>query len=215
MEIETVHHYDYGDFLEGNLELSEKSVQLIGEADPKELKRDMRTFTWAGVGAVLAGIGIFLATNLGLGLMEAMPFLIAGGIAALGVGMMKGFSRIFGKRRLQLPRLQVRRKTEKKSEPTQVREIQQPRAVVSPRKRRRWSLSKSNSDSVIMGVCGGLAESSGISSSLIRLLFIAAFAITGGSAAVIYFVLGMFLPAGDSPRSLGRKGTNNNDIPIR
>lgn len=214
MEIETVHHYDYGDFLEGNLELSEKSVQLIGEADPKELNRDMRTFTWTGVGAILAGIGTFVATNLGLGLMDALPFLIAGGIAALGVGMMKGFSRIFGKRRLQLPRLQVRRKTQKQSEPTVVREFQQPtRAVVAPRKRRRWSLSKSNSDSVIMGVCGGLAESSGISSSLIRLLFIAAFAITGGTAAVIYFLLGMFLPADDT-KVHTRKTRGNGDIPI-
>jgi phage shock protein C len=202
MEIETIHHYDYDDFIESNLELSDQNVKLIGEADPKELTRDTRAFSWAGMAAVAAGIGVFIATNFtALGLMDFLPFIVATGIVALGVGLMKGFRRILGGRRLDLPRLKIRRKTKKQSEPNVVREVRQVRQVAPPKSRRRlWSLRKSNSDSVIMGVCGGLAESSGINSALIRLLFIAAFAITGGSAAVVYFLLGMFLPADDTPK---------------
>ncbi|MEM0999776.1 MAG: PspC domain-containing protein [Bacteroidota bacterium] len=216
MEIETVHHYDYDDFLESNLELSDQNVKLIGEADPKVLSRDTRAFSWAGMAALASGIAIFIATNFGfMGMKDFLPFIVATGIVALGVGLMKGFRRILGRRRLNLPRLQVRRKTKKRVQPSVTREIPQVQQVVTPprRRSRKWSLTKSSTDSVIMGVCGGLAESSGINSALVRLLFIAAFAMTGGSAAVVYFLLGAFLPADETPKI--KKRRNKRDIPVR
>lgn len=198
MEIETVQNYNYDDFLESNLELSDREVQLIGEEDPVAFRKEHQTFTFAGIATLLAGIGIFVATNAGYMFESILPFMIATGMAGLGIGLWRGFRRIFGKRRLNLPSLQVRRKTEKRKEP-EIRAVPQQSASPLSTMRRR-GLAKSRTDSVLMGVCGGLAANSGISSAMIRLLFIAAFAITGGSAAVIYFLLGAFLPMEEKPQ---------------
>ena len=50
-------------------------------------------------------------------------------------------------------------------------------------------LKKSYSDRKIAGVCGGIAEYFGIDSTIIRILFVAAFILGMGSPGLIYLVL--------------------------
>lgn len=54
-------------------------------------------------------------------------------------------------------------------------------------------LTRSSTDKVIFGVCGGIGEYLNIDSTLIRLLFII-LAISGGSGILVYIVLGIILP---------------------
>ena len=54
-------------------------------------------------------------------------------------------------------------------------------------------LRKSEDDSMLFGVCGGLAEWSGIDSTIIRLLF-AFFAVAGiGTPILIYIILALVM----------------------
>jgi phage shock protein C len=54
-------------------------------------------------------------------------------------------------------------------------------------------LYRSDSDKMIAGVCGGIAEYFGLDSSLIRLLFILII-LLGGSGLLIYVILWIILP---------------------
>lgn len=185
MEVENIQHYDYEQFTElaplhGDMQNAEIESEL-----PEPVKKDSRTFLWAGLISLMAGGALFAATNFGLGLLEFAGIALATGIGALAVGVFRGIGKIFAKKNLNLPKLKIHRKTKRRAKP-QVRTIEPVQS--------KGGLRRSKTDSVLMGVCGGLARQSGISSSLIRLLFLAAFAITGGSAALIYFMLGAFLP---------------------
>ncbi len=55
-------------------------------------------------------------------------------------------------------------------------------------------LYKSNTDKMLFGVCGGLAEFFGISSTLVRLIFVI-LAITGSSGIFIYIVAAILMPS--------------------
>lgn len=55
-------------------------------------------------------------------------------------------------------------------------------------------LIKSQKDKMIFGVCGGLAEYSGISPALIRLGFVLGAIFTGSGLLWIYVILGIVLP---------------------
>lgn len=55
------------------------------------------------------------------------------------------------------------------------------------------SLSRSRSDSILGGVCGGLAAYFDVSSDFIRLFFIL-FAAAGGAGVLVYFALWLVLP---------------------
>ena len=188
MEQETVQHYDYSEFLSGYSMPSSEDFDLMEREEtdvPEQIVQDNKRFWIAGLVSTLAGLGIFVASNLGI-LKEAMPFMIGAGVIGLGLGMARTFKKIFSKRTLSLPKLELRRKTEKV--------YQNAMSALGVQERRR-GLSKSDTDKVIMGVCGGLAKSSGISSSLIRAIFIAAFAFSGGTAFFIYFALAIFVPS--------------------
>ena len=56
-------------------------------------------------------------------------------------------------------------------------------------------LTRSRRDRKIAGVCGGLAEYSGIDATLIRILFVI-IALAGGGGLLIYLALGLILPKG-------------------
>lgn len=56
------------------------------------------------------------------------------------------------------------------------------------------SLSKSKSDRVFLGVCGGIGRQSGIDSPIVRLAFILGTIFTGSILFWIYLVLGVVLP---------------------
>jgi phage shock protein C len=55
-------------------------------------------------------------------------------------------------------------------------------------------LAKNSHDKMIFGVCGGLAKSTGIDSSLIRLGFVIGAVFTGSLLFWIYLGLGILLP---------------------
>lgn len=55
-------------------------------------------------------------------------------------------------------------------------------------------LAKNNHDKMIFGVCGGLAKTTGIDSSLIRLGFVFGAIFTGSILFWIYLLLGIILP---------------------
>jgi phage shock protein C len=60
-------------------------------------------------------------------------------------------------------------------------------------------VKRSTTNRVFMGVCGGLGERYGIDPNLIRLIW-AAFAVgTMGLGAVLYAVVGLFMPDGNAP----------------
>jgi phage shock protein C len=69
-------------------------------------------------------------------------------------------------------------------------------------------LSRSNNNRVLLGVCGGMGEKYGIDANLIRLIW-AAFALgTMGMGALLYFVVGLLLPAqGQYPVAAKGNGT--------
>ena len=56
-------------------------------------------------------------------------------------------------------------------------------------------LTRSRSDRKIAGVCGGLAEYSGIDATLIRVLFVI-LALAGGPGLLVYLALWVILPKG-------------------
>ncbi len=56
-------------------------------------------------------------------------------------------------------------------------------------------LTRSRRDRKIAGVCGGLAEYSGIDATLIRILFVI-IALAGGGGLLIYLALWLILPKG-------------------
>jgi len=58
-------------------------------------------------------------------------------------------------------------------------------------------LTKSAKDKMIFGVCGGLSQSTGIDSSIIRLGFIFGAIFTGSILFWIYLLLGILLPTQD------------------
>jgi phage shock protein C len=59
------------------------------------------------------------------------------------------------------------------------------------------NLFKSKTNKVFLGVCGGLAESTGIDAPIIRLGFILGTIFTGSVLFWVYLVLGLILPSRD------------------
>lgn len=200
---ESVNEYHFDQFVESNsLPGMMDDLEVIREETPEETKRDNRAFYTTGILSILAGAGLLIGMNaetLGIADLipsdKIIPYVLFGGIAALGYGLIKGFRKIFRRRNLNLPTLQIRRKTLKNQPRQQQRRQQQtPPPIIQEAFRPGRKLRKSIANRVFLGVAGGLAEHSGISATLIRLLFIAGFAISGGAAAVIYLALGFFLP---------------------
>lgn len=56
-------------------------------------------------------------------------------------------------------------------------------------------LKKSSSDKVISGVCGGLADYTGLDSTLVRLAFVLAAVFAFGSPILIYLILLFVMPS--------------------
>jgi phage shock protein PspC (stress-responsive transcriptional regulator) len=189
---ETISHYNYDEFLPNLSVPTSEDLDLMEREDsevPEEIKRDNRVFWFAGILSLLAGIGMFAVTNFALPQI-ALPILIGAGILGLGVGMIKLFGKVLRRKTLNLPKLQLKRKTEVGPQ-NAMNSFQMSGA--------KGRLSRSETDKVFMGVCGGIAAHSGMSSALIRIAFIAAFAFSGGAVAAIYFALGLFLPIAPRP----------------
>lgn len=57
-------------------------------------------------------------------------------------------------------------------------------------------LCRSNKDKMLLGVCGGIGEFFGVSSSLVRLLFVV-FTLMGGSGILIYIIAALLMKKSD------------------
>ncbi|MEY3444438.1 MAG: PspC domain [Bacteroidota bacterium] len=194
MEEETVQHRNYNEFLSGYSLPSADDLDLMEREDnevPEEVKRDNRRLWLAGLASLTAGAGIFAASNFGL-LTPALPWFIGAGVAGLGLGIMRLMGKVFRKKTLSLPMVELRRKTEK----APVTQDAMNEFSVSGR---RGRLTKSETDKVFMGVSGGLAAHSGISSTLIRIAWIIAFGVTSGMAGLLYVAMGLFMPSAPKP----------------
>ena len=61
-------------------------------------------------------------------------------------------------------------------------------------------LHKSNSQKMIAGVCGGIAEYFGFDPTIVRLSF-AALCLTGGSGLLVYLIAAIVMPEEDQIRA--------------
>lgn len=79
--------------------------------------------------------------------------------------------------------------------------------------RENFPLKRSNSDKVMMGVCGGIGKKLGIDSNLVRLIW-AAFSIGSvGTGVLLYVLVGLFLPVEGSMAV--NKPVNNDPIDVK
>lgn len=58
-------------------------------------------------------------------------------------------------------------------------------------------LTKSKTDRVLFGVCGGIGKYTGLDSPIVRLLFIVGTIFSGSILFWIYLILGLILPVDD------------------
>lgn len=73
-------------------------------------------------------------------------------------------------------------------------------------------LYRSESDKMIAGVCGGIADYFGVDSSLVRILFIT-ITLFGGGGIIIYVLLWAFIPSEIAARkSLPRKAVSTTSV---
>jgi phage shock protein C len=192
MLVENEQKYQFDQFHEAS------SMPLLDEFSVMEVtpnqqdQKDIDLLQTTGIIAAVAGTGAFLASALDMGLAEFTPILIIAGVISMAVGGFKVLGRLFKKRKLDLPPITVKTKTEARSQASTTNSIGGflDSFKLSPNRR----LSKSMTDRVFMGVCGGIAESSSIPSSLLRIIFIIAFAASGGTAMLVYFLAAFLMP---------------------
>ena len=65
---------------------------------------------------------------------------------------------------------------------------------------RRFSLRRSRTDSMLGGVCGGLADETNIDPALLRIGMVALTLISGGGAALVYLIAWILIPAAETSR---------------
>jgi phage shock protein C len=188
MEKEKVTQHDYAQFLDGYALTGSMDLDLMEREDkdvPDQVQQDYKRLMFAGSVAAVAGAGIFTISNLGY-MTEAWPYLFAAGAIGVTMGGFRILRRVLGKKKLNFPKLELRRKSE---------QVKQNAMNAFGQRIKGTKLSRSETDKVIMGVCGGLAAQTGISATLIRALWMIAFAVTSGLASIFYIALGMILPS--------------------
>jgi phage shock protein PspC (stress-responsive transcriptional regulator) len=196
MEEETIRQHNYEEFLSGYSLPSSDDLDLMEREEnevPSEVMRDNRRLWFAGLLSLISAGGIFAISNYQI-FTEAWPFFLGAGIVGAGLGVMRLLGKVFRRKTLSLPKLELRRKTEKTTQNAM-------NTFASGERSNR--LTKSDTDKVFMGVAGGIAAQSGIPSSLIRAAWIVAFAMTSGVAAFVYLALGLFMPS--APKQLPQK----------
>ena len=63
-----------------------------------------------------------------------------------------------------------------------------------------------STNKVLTGVCGGLAEYTGLDPMLMRVIWVVGSFLTGGAAALVYIVLYFLMPAPDGGAATGGGG---------
>jgi phage shock protein PspC (stress-responsive transcriptional regulator) len=197
MLIENEQKYQFDQFHEASTMPLLDEFSVMEPTPSKQDQKDIDVLQNTGIVAAVAGLATFLATNLNFGLMEFTPLLAVSGLVALGIGATRVIGRLLKKRKLNLPPITVKQKTESRANASTAASTAG--FLSSFNLTGSKGLVKSMKDRVFMGVCGGLAESSGIPSSLLRIIFIIAFAASGGTAMLIYFLAAFLMPNGDQP----------------
>jgi phage shock protein C len=201
MLVENEQKYQFHQFDEASTMPLLDEFSVMEPTPSKQDQKDIDLLQTTGIIAAVAGVAAFLANALPLGLSEFTPILAVSGLVALAVGAGKVISRLFKKRKLDLPAITVKQKTERSTTTnnttTTVGSFFNSFNIGGSKR-----LAKSMTDRVFMGVCGGIAESSSIPSSLLRIIFIIAFAASGGTAMLVYFLAAFFMPNGDQPPAL-------------
>ena len=59
-----------------------------------------------------------------------------------------------------------------------------------------YRLTKSTTDSMILGVCGGIADYLGWDATLVRIIFVIGTIIGFGSFVLLYLILAIIMPRG-------------------
>lgn len=195
MLIENEQKYHFDQFHEASSMPLLDEFSVMEPTPNKQDQRDIDVLQTTGIIAGVAGVGAFLASALDMGLAEFTPILAVAGIVAMGIGAVKVIGRLLRKRKLSLPPITVKQKTE--SRVNSATASSSASFLDSFKLSGSKGLTKSMSDKVFMGVCGGLAESSSIPSSLLRMIFIIAFAASGGTAMLVYFLAAFLMPNGD------------------
>lgn len=196
MVVENEQHFQFAQFEESSSlpTLDDRSIDM--DALTNEDRDGSSLLSITGIITALSGLGIFLASNLDAGLSGMKSILVGAGIVGLGIGFGRVLMKLLKRRGISLPAIKVKRKTEARNSSYSSTST----ATVSPSfgsfREKQGGFSKSMTDTIISGVCGGIAESSGISSAVIRAIFIAAFAFTGGTAIVIYLLLYFLMKGG-------------------
>jgi phage shock protein C len=91
------------------------------------------------------------------------------------------------------------------NQPQEYRSSEPHYAVEQPASRTRFYRDKEHGK--IMGVCAGIADYTGFDVALVRICFLAAVFMSGGSVLPFYFIAGWVAPA--KPRELDYRGTED------
>lgn len=203
--------------MEKTLNISDQDLhstlnEFLEEKEKKPKESIWNFSTIAGLVLVLisaAFIGNAVSTQLlGLGtlpflstLMTVTPYI---GGAILGVILIGMFSRSKTKKIEEKEEKEKVKETYDKldkflySEDEQKKQKQKQKSSASRFEQFKVSatnrLMKSRTDKKIAGVCGGLAKHLGISSTIIRLLFVAAIILGSGSFILVYIALAFIMP---------------------
>jgi phage shock protein PspC (stress-responsive transcriptional regulator) len=204
MVVENEQHFQFAEFDESSsLPLvDDRSVDLESFTQADQDGANLLTFT--GLITAVSGLAMFLASNLEAGPQSLRSVMFGAGLVAMGIGIGRVLMKLIKPRGISLPPIKLKRKTENKrsgfgfSNSGNFGSFQD----------KQGGLRKSNTDTIFAGICGGIAESSGVSSTVVRAIFIAAFAVTGGAAFLIYIVL-FFMMRNDGETNI-RKNTNRN-----
>ena len=181
----------------------EEDIEAIRQAE-KKLNREGNTLTGAGLIAFGTGLALLLLQGFGV-IGSTFPvwgtLLAAAGIGAAGFGLLKILGKL-RKKSLDFPLLkkikkavrQQRSQTRSQGPPVRNATTAKSNTGVFEETYVRNKLTKSNTNKVFMGVCGGIAEYAGISPSLMRLVFLIGLMLSAGVIIPVYLILAIFLP---------------------
>ena len=79
--------------------------------------------------------------------------------------------------------------------------------------RQRIPLRRSNSDRILLGVCGGIGQRLGIDSNLVRLIWVAFSIGSVGMGVLVYVAVGLILPE-ETPLDVAKKRAEAQDVTI-
>lgn len=158
------------------------------------------TFIGQTIGAELMGTtGVPFLTTV----MKFLPYLGGAMLAVIGIGFMKQSkteSKTEKERESQKKRTYDKlddflySDEEPRSRPSQTSQTKRSGKGISSKLSFSGGLSRSRTDSKILGVCGGLAKYLGMNSTVLRIGFLIALFLSSGSFFLLYFAMAIVMP---------------------